>query len=93
MAKRERKPVPPLPDLRFEHAYRKAIAKANGSPFWIVVLTIRDQMFMPLVQGFLWNFFLVGLKTWRLSASASGSIWGYQFRNWIDSLKRRPVEH
>ena len=68
--------LPPLPDLRFEQSYRRAIAPAKGSWLWIAILTIRDQVMFPLVQGFLWALVVAGYRTWQVSASQNGSMWG-----------------
>lgn len=71
-----RKNAPQIPDLRFEASYRRSISKANGSWWKIALITLKDQVTFPLLQGFLWNLALVGVKTWRLSATSSGVTWG-----------------
>lgn len=77
--KQLQKRAPQIPDLRFEHSYRKSIAQANGSWWKIALITIRDQVSFPLIQGFLWNLTLVGIKTWRLAAASSGGTWGSKY--------------
>lgn len=71
--------APQIPDLRFEKSYRKSIAHANGSWWRVALITIRDQLSFPLIQGFLWNLLLVGVKTWRLTAATSGNNWGSKY--------------
>lgn len=80
-----------IPDLRFENSYARAIASANGSWIKIVAITVRDQVFLPFAQGFLWNLMLLTFKTWRLAASTSGSGWGDKFRRWWLQLNNYPV--
>lgn len=74
-----RKNAPQIPDLRFEASYRRSISKANGSWWKIALITLKDQVTFPLLQGFLWNLALVGVKTWRLSAASSGATWGRKY--------------
>lgn len=66
---------PPIPDLRFEQTYRRSIADADT--WWkVVLITIKDQLTFPLIQGLLWNMVLVGVKSWRIGAAQSGNTWG-----------------
>ncbi|KAI9837493.1 MAG: hypothetical protein M1819_007141 [Sarea resinae] len=79
---RPRRPgLPPLPDLRFEQSYLKSIEAANG---WGAVgyITMRDQVFLPLVQGMLWNLVLAGWHHWNRSAQFSGQTVGSRIRRW-----------
>lgn len=71
--------APKLPDLRFERGYRASIAAADGCWWKIVLITIRDQVTMPLIQGVLWNLTLVGVKSWRMAASVNGGSWGRKY--------------
>lgn len=73
-SRRPNKPV--IPDLRFEQSYRRAIAPANGNWFWIVAITIRDQLFFPFAQGLLWALLVNGFRSWRTTAHTNGSYWG-----------------
>jgi Autophagy receptor ATG43 len=68
-----------IPDLRFEVSYRRAITPANGSWWKIALITVRDQVFMPFTQGFVWSFLLIGLRTWRVLWSQNGAMWGGRF--------------
>lgn len=77
------KNAPKLPDLRFERGYRASIAVAEGCWWKILLITIRDQVTMPLIQGVLWNLTLVGVKSWRMSASASGNSWGSKYNAFL----------
>lgn len=70
---------PPIPDLRFEQSYRKAIAKADGVWWKIALITIKDQVLFTLAQGFLWQLALVGIRSWRLGAMSHGSSYGGKF--------------
>lgn len=69
----------PIPDLRFEQSYRKAIAKADGVWWKIALITIRDQVVFTLLQGFVWQLALVGVKSWRLAMAHNGGQWGQTF--------------
>ncbi|VVT46343.1 uncharacterized protein SAPINGB_P001166 [Magnusiomyces paraingens] len=69
----------PLPDLRFEQSYRKAIAGANGVWWKIAYITVRDQVLFTLFQGFLWQLTLVGIRSWRMTMANNGGQWGQTF--------------
>lgn len=78
--KNKRTPQPPIPDLRFEHSYRRAIEPANGSIGWIIAITLRDQLFLPFLQGFIWESILMGFRSWKFGVSKNGSVWGSEWR-------------
>lgn len=42
--------MPPLPDLRFEQSYLASIKDAKDWRF-VTYITVRDQVFMPLVSS------------------------------------------
>jgi hypothetical protein len=86
--KRQRPPLPPIPDLRFEQAYLKQLEAAKGSVFWIVIITLREQVLFPGVQGFLWALGLAGIRTLRTRQAESGREWGSWIRDWFGQLKR-----
>ncbi|KAL2753318.1 hypothetical protein ACRALDRAFT_1072163 [Sodiomyces alcalophilus JCM 7366] len=67
--------LPPMPDLRFEQSYLNSISKADtwGKVAWI---TVRDQVMMPLLQGVLYNLFLLGWQSWNRNAQIHGSSVG-----------------
>ncbi|KAI9807317.1 MAG: hypothetical protein M1833_000060 [Piccolia ochrophora] len=73
--------LPPLPDLRFEQSYLASISQAEtrGRVAWI---TIRDQVFLPLLQGTLWTLAVQGWRYWNKSASFSGATVGSRVRKW-----------
>jgi hypothetical protein len=73
---KKRAAPPAIPDLRFEQSYRRAIAPAGGSVLWIALITLRDQVIFPFVQGFGWAFILIGFRTWRQGVAQNGSVWG-----------------
>ncbi|KAK7441868.1 hypothetical protein Landi51_09858 [Colletotrichum acutatum] len=64
--------LPPMPDLRFEQSYLNSISKADtwGRVAWI---TTRDQVMMPLIQGVVYNLFLIGWHHWNKNAQVHGS--------------------
>ena len=72
---------PALPDLRFEQSYLASIkdAETNGAVAWI---TMRDQVFMPLIQGTLWTLFLSGWRHWNQGAKLHGESAGARLRRW-----------
>jgi hypothetical protein len=76
---RKRK-LPVIPDLRFEQAYLKQLDAAKGSVFWMVVITIREQILLPGVQGFLWALGMAGIRTLRVQQAESGRAWGTYLR-------------
>ncbi|KAK2009845.1 DUF1770-domain-containing protein [Colletotrichum eremochloae] len=73
--------LPPMPDLRFEQSYLHSISKADtwGRVAWI---TTRDQIIMPLVQGVVYNLFLIGWHHWNRNAQVHGSSIGARVRRW-----------
>lgn len=83
--RRKIQPLPPIPDLRFEQSYRRAISVANGSPFWTTFITIRDQVLMPFTQGFLWAIIVLGYRFWGTKSAASGSLWGGRYSSTLPS--------
>jgi Autophagy receptor ATG43 len=82
-----RRPLPPIPDLRFEQSYLKQLEAAKGSVFWIIVITIREQILFPGVQGCVWALATMGIRTLRLRQAESGRQWG----TWIQDFFRRLV--
>ncbi|KAM0713758.1 hypothetical protein Q7P37_010720 [Cladosporium fusiforme] len=77
-----RKPqMPPLPDLRFEQSYLASIKDAKD---WKVVtyITIRDQLFMPLVQGMAWTLIVSGWRHLNRSSTLQGQSIGAKIRRW-----------
>lgn len=86
--KRQRPPLPPIPDLRFEQAYLKQLEAAKGSVFWIIIITLREQVLFPGVQGFLWALGMAGIRTLRTRQAESGREWGSWIRDWFGQLSR-----
>ncbi|KAL4942647.1 hypothetical protein BDV06DRAFT_158983 [Aspergillus oleicola] len=78
---RRRQTLPPLPDLRFEQSY---LASLRGADTWgrVAWITIRDQVFLPLIQGTLWTLALSGWRFWNRNASLSGQTLGSRVRRW-----------
>ncbi|KAM0711218.1 hypothetical protein Q7P35_001957 [Cladosporium inversicolor] len=77
-----RKPqMPPLPDLRFEQSYLASIKDARD---WKVVtyITMRDQIFMPLVQGMAWTLIVSGWRHMNRSSTLKGQSVGAKIRRW-----------
>lgn len=80
-ASRPHQQLPPLPDLRFEQSYLHSLAAADT--WWKVgLVTMRDQMLMPFVQGLLYNLAVGGWQYWNRSAKLSGQSWGARVRRW-----------
>ncbi|CRK30283.1 hypothetical protein HYQ46_012276 [Verticillium longisporum] len=73
--------LPPMPDLRFEQSYLNSLAKAQS---WqgVAWITTRDQVLMPLVQGVVYNLFLLGWQSWNRNAQIHGSSVGARVRRW-----------
>ncbi|KAI9166885.1 hypothetical protein HJFPF1_03000 [Paramyrothecium foliicola] len=73
--------LPPLPDLRFEQSYLRSIAGADT--WWkVLLITVRDQVLMPLTQGVLYNLFLCGWQHWNRNAKIHGDTIGARVRRW-----------
>lgn len=70
---RLRKQLPQVPDLRFEQSYLASIAPAQGVWWKIALITLKDQVMMPLVQGVLYNLLVAGWKMWNRGARLSGA--------------------
>lgn len=68
---RQKRPLPPIPDLRFEESYLTGIAAANGVWWKILLITVKDQMILPLLQGLGYNLLLIGWWRWN-----SRVMWG-----------------
>ncbi|KAK4545273.1 hypothetical protein LTR36_003453 [Oleoguttula mirabilis] len=73
--------MPPLPDLRFEQSYLASIKDAKG---WqgVTFITIRDQIFMPLVQGMAWTLIVSGWGFFNRGTQFSGQTVGAKIRRW-----------
>jgi hypothetical protein len=70
---RQRRPLPPLPDLRFEQSYMASIAPAGGVWWKIALITLKDQVFMPLLQGLGFNLALFAWRWWNRGVKFSGA--------------------
>ncbi|KAE8446130.1 hypothetical protein EG329_012501 [Mollisiaceae sp. DMI_Dod_QoI] len=91
------KPVPrrpsfgPLPDLRFEQSYLASIAGAD-SRWRVLWITVRDQVFLPLIQGMVWSLALHGWRYWNKNAELSGSSVGAKVRRWWYNVNNWKIE-
>jgi len=76
-----RRPLPPLPDLRFQQSY---LASLKGADSWgrIAWITVRDQILLPLIQGTLWTLALCGWRYWNRGAQFRGRSIGMKIRRW-----------
>ncbi|KKA26922.1 hypothetical protein TD95_004893 [Thielaviopsis punctulata] len=73
--------MPAIPDLRFEQSYLQSISKADT--WWkVALITIRDQMLMPMLQGVVYNLLLCGWQHWNKSAQIHGTSLGARVRRW-----------
>jgi hypothetical protein len=76
---RRQRPLPPVPDLRFEQSYLASITPANGVWWKVALITAKDQMLMPLLQGLGFNLVVVGWKSWnrgvRFHGAGLGGEW------------------
>ena len=80
---------PPIPDLRFEQAYLKQLEAAHGSVFWMIVITIREQVLFPGIQGFLWALAVIGIRSLKATQAESGRAWGTRIRDWFGQVTRK----
>ena len=98
-SKGRRHHLPPLPDLRYEQSYLHGIR--NADTWWkVALITARDQVMMPFMQGVLYNLAICGWQFYNRNAQIRGSSlgakvrrWWYGVNNWpIPSEKRRYVQ-
>ncbi|RKF73329.1 hypothetical protein GcM3_094007 [Golovinomyces cichoracearum] len=79
--RRRNRNIGPLPDLRFEQSYLNSIAGAKTA--WdVAVITFRDQVVLPLLQGTVWSLLLLAWSHWNYTAEISGSSVGAKVRRW-----------
>ncbi|KAI0199639.1 hypothetical protein F4808DRAFT_202812 [Astrocystis sublimbata] len=82
--------LPPMPDLRFEQSYLHSIEHAETWG-WIAFITVRDQILMPLAQGFLYNLAVQGWHMWNRNAQLSGNSAGARVRRWWYGVNNWPL--
>jgi hypothetical protein len=79
--KARRHHLPPIPDLRYEQSYLHSIR--NADTWWkVVLITGRDQVMMPFMQGILYNLAICGWQYWNKNAQVHGSSIGARVRRW-----------
>lgn len=79
--RRRNRNLRPLPDLRFEQSYLNSIAGAKTA--WnVAMITFRDQVVLPLLQGTVWSLLLIAWSHWNYTAEISGSSVGAKVRRW-----------
>lgn len=71
-----RQSLPPLPDLRFEQSYLASIAPANGVWWKIILITLRDQVVMALLQGMGFKLATLGWRKWNSGVRFVGNSAG-----------------
>ncbi|EXJ79969.1 hypothetical protein A1O3_08255 [Capronia epimyces CBS 606.96] len=79
--RQRRKSFPPIPDFRFEQSYLASIKNAD-SAWKVAFITIRDQVFLPLAQGVLWNLLMFGWRHWNRGSKFKGRTLGARLRKW-----------
>jgi hypothetical protein len=87
--KPRRQNLPPIPDLRFEQSYLKQLEAAQGSVFWMIFITIREQVLFPGLQGFVWALAVTGIRSLRASQAENGRAWGSWVRDWFGQITRK----
>ncbi|PHH63230.1 hypothetical protein CDD81_6182 [Ophiocordyceps australis] len=76
-----RRVLPALPDLRFEQSYLHSIS--NADRWWkVLLITTRDQVLMPLVQGLAYNLLICGWQHWNRNSRIHGNTMGAKIRRW-----------
>jgi hypothetical protein len=80
-AARARRPLPPLPDMRFEQSYLASVRGA-GSARAVAWITLRDQVLAPLLQGALYSLALLGWRHWSAGAGGAGAGAAGRLRRW-----------
>ena len=76
-----RKSLPPIPDMRFEQSYLASLKNAETKT-QIAIITIRDQVLLPLAQGILWNFVVFGWRHLNRGTKFQGETIGAKVRKW-----------
>ncbi|KIX10078.1 uncharacterized protein Z518_01159 [Rhinocladiella mackenziei CBS 650.93] len=90
-ARPRRKSFPPIPDFRFEQSYLASIKNADTN--WkVAFITIRDQVFLPLMQGILWNLVMFGWRHWNRGSKFQGRSLGARVRKWWWGVNNWPSE-
>ncbi|RMZ83612.1 hypothetical protein DV738_g906, partial [Chaetothyriales sp. CBS 135597] len=79
--RRRRKSFPKLPDFRFEQSYLASIKNAKSNTD-VVLITLRDQVLLPLAQGVLWNLVMFGWRYSNRASKFSGQSVGAKVRKW-----------
>lgn len=74
--------LPPLPDMRFEQSYLKSIDHVKDRPWMVALITLRDQLVLPFVQGSVYSLALLGWRYWNRAAALSGDGVGARVRRW-----------
>lgn len=87
-ARYRRPPLPAIPDLRFEQSYLRQLEAAKGSIMWMIIITIREQVILPGVQGFLWALAMTGIRSLRVRQAENGQEWGSWLRDSFGRLVR-----
>ncbi|EPE08986.1 hypothetical protein F503_04573 [Ophiostoma piceae UAMH 11346] len=85
--------LPPMPDLRFEQSYLRSInaAVAENSYWKVALITIRDQLFFPFLQGLVYNVGICGWQTYNRRATLNGQSAGARVRRWWYGVNNWPV--
>ena len=85
--------LPPMPDLRFEQSYLRSInAAVAESAYWkVALITIRDQLFFPFVQGLVYNVGICGWQSYNRRATLSGQSAGARVRRWWYGVNNWPI--
>ncbi|KAK9449351.1 uncharacterized protein V1518DRAFT_415745 [Limtongia smithiae] len=73
-------------DLRSDRTYARSISGAHGSWTRIGLITVKDQLLSPWVQGFGMRFLKLALVPWFGGASRSGKAVGGSMRKFVKSL-------
>jgi hypothetical protein len=76
-----RKSFPPIPDFRFEQSYLASLKNAQTNT-QVAIITIRDQVLLPLAQGILWNLAMFGWRFWNRDVKFKGEGLGARIRKW-----------
>lgn len=87
-----RKSFPPIPDFRFEQSYLASLKDAD-THWKVAFITIRDQVFLPLVQGIAWNLIMSGWRHWNRGSKFQGQTLGARVRKWWWGVNNWKVPH
>ncbi|KAF8463638.1 hypothetical protein BDZ91DRAFT_731333 [Kalaharituber pfeilii] len=76
---------------RTSDSYLASISAAEGDPWKVAMITIRDQVVFPLAQGMLFSLGMAGWRAWNVRARFMGRGLGARIRRWWWGVNSWPI--